>query len=325
MSASSSIIAASKRKPWMKFYPADWQADEGLRQCGLPARGLWIELIAVMHKSPLYGHLLIAGRPPTKAQIAHSIGSDVRLVTKCLEELEAWGVFSRNAEGVIFSRRMVEDQRKADADAKNGSGGGNPNLKREAGALDNPKPGEGVNPQDNPPVDAGDKAQRLEARDQTSEKEDPKPSALAPSAVRSAKDILWQDGLAILVHLTGKSPSVLRGLIGKWVSDLQDDAPRLMLLIQQAQEAQPGGPVAWITKSVSGIKAQRDRTAEDKPGRYVSVAAAIGRARSQAEADFDAQFPTIDGNGHASARPLLTLDFGDDDGMTPFGAPRDVH
>lgn len=165
----------AKRKPWMKFYPADWQADEGLRQCGLPARGLWIELIAVMHKSPIYGHLLIAGRKPTDAQIAHSVGSDVRLVAKCLEELEAWEVFSRTPEGVIWSRRMVEDQRKAEADVKNGSGGGNPNLKRGKTAPDKPIPPKGVNPPDNHdgnPGDAGeDKAQRLEARSQSSEEE----------------------------------------------------------------------------------------------------------------------------------------------------------
>ena len=55
------------------------------------------------------------------------------------------------------------------------------------------------------------------------------------------------------------------------------------------------------------------------------MATVIGRARNQAEADFDARFPTIDGEGRTSGRPLLALDFGDDDGMTPFGAPRDVH
>lgn len=160
-----------KRKPWMKFYPADWQADEGLRQCSLTSRGLWIEMIAVMHKSSVYGHLLIAGFTPTEAQIAAQVSSDAKTVKACIAELESWGVFSRTPEGIIYSRRMLEDARKEKANRENGSGGGNPALRLVPKGEDN----EGVNPQDNQrradadnrgdnrSVNRGDKAQRLEA------------------------------------------------------------------------------------------------------------------------------------------------------------------
>ncbi len=120
---------SERRKPWMKFYPADWQADEGLRQCGAAARGVWIELIAIMHKAETYGHLLIAGTSPSDAEIARAIAMEARTVRAGIAELERWRVFSRTAEGVIYSRRMVEDAAQAERDAENGRGGGNPRLR----------------------------------------------------------------------------------------------------------------------------------------------------------------------------------------------------
>ncbi len=167
-----------KRKPWMKFYPGDWQADEGLVQCSLAARGLWIEMIAVMHKSDRYGYLLVAGQKPTVLEIAKQVKSDPKDVAKHLSELEKWRVFSRTEDGIIYSRRMIADDKKAKQDAENGRGGGNPRLKKShpINSLD------GVNPPDNradnQPVIAedkgGDKAQRLEARGQK-EEEPPSP------------------------------------------------------------------------------------------------------------------------------------------------------
>jgi hypothetical protein len=134
-------------------------------------------------------------------------------------------------------------------------------------------------------------------------KEEPKAAPLAPIAPKSAKDILWQDGRAILSHLTGKSPNGLRGLMGKWASDLQDDCPRLMLLIQQAQEAEPGEPVAWITKAVNGIKAQRLRAAEPRfPGNGYAIEAEAARVRAEAAGP---ALRTIDSSFFDDDLPLL--------------------
>ncbi|MDE2240420.1 MAG: hypothetical protein KGJ73_10930 [Rhodospirillales bacterium] len=159
-----------KRQPWMKFYPADWQADEGLGQCSLMARGLWIEVLAIMHKSPVIGHLLIAGKPPNASQIAVQVKSDVKTVTKAMKELEEWGVFSKTEVGVIFSRRMVADAEKADRDRANGKGGGNPILTKNIHKGVNPKnkhtDNREYNQSSNMTVNGVDKAQKLEARSQ---------------------------------------------------------------------------------------------------------------------------------------------------------------
>lgn len=102
----------SAERPWMKFYPQDWRADERLRNCGLAARGLWLELLALMHRSERYGFLLINGKAPSERALAIQSGASIDEVRTALAELEAEGVFSRDADGSIFSRRMLRDDEK---------------------------------------------------------------------------------------------------------------------------------------------------------------------------------------------------------------------
>jgi len=118
----------SAAQPWMKFHPQDWRADEKLRLCSLAARGLWIEMLAIMHRSERYGQLLIGGKAPTDAQLAVQVGSSPDEVSELIGQLESAGVFSRAASGAIYSRRMTRDRKKADLARKNGQRGGNPRL-----------------------------------------------------------------------------------------------------------------------------------------------------------------------------------------------------
>lgn len=139
---ASPIVRMSKpmSNPWFKFYPTDWRADPALRMCSLAARGLWIEMITLMHEAVPYGHLLVSNQPPTDAQLAMLVGTPSDQVTDALGELRTAGVFSSTRKGVIYSRRMVRDgQVRANA-IKNGKAGGNPSLrtKTENLAPDNP-------------------------------------------------------------------------------------------------------------------------------------------------------------------------------------------
>lgn len=115
-------------RPWMKWYPKDWRADARLRMCSLAARGLWIELIGYMHEADPYGHLTINGATPSIEDIAALVGRPMSEVRKAMAELRERQVFSEATDGPIFSRRMVRDKAKADQDAANGKGGGNPKL-----------------------------------------------------------------------------------------------------------------------------------------------------------------------------------------------------
>jgi len=116
--------------PWMKFHPQDWRADERLRMCSLSARGLWLEMMCIMHRSEKYGFLLIAGKAPTDTQLAFQVGTTPEQVSQLLAELRTAEVYSATSSGVIYSRRMVRDEKKSKINAKNGKKGtqGEPSL-----------------------------------------------------------------------------------------------------------------------------------------------------------------------------------------------------
>ncbi len=151
---------AMSKTPWLKFYPSDWQADHLLGTCSLAARGLWIELISIMHAAEPPGSLARTGVQLSVQQIAVLARCTAREAQKCLDELEAAGVFSRDEDGMIFSRRMRRDLDKAERDRANGRTGGNPRLNRNGPGNG----GGGVNPSLNGPVKGQDKAQIPEAR-----------------------------------------------------------------------------------------------------------------------------------------------------------------
>jgi hypothetical protein len=135
------------KQPWFKFYPQDWRGDAKLRMCSIGARGLWAEMLCVMHEAEPYGYLLNNGKNVTSRQMAALAGISVAECMKFMLELASAGVYSIDDNKVIFSRRMVRDKAKIDKDRANGKNGGNPALK----GCDNV----GVNPDD--------KAQKPEA------------------------------------------------------------------------------------------------------------------------------------------------------------------
>lgn len=128
----------AKRFPYMKFYARDWRGDGALRMCSFAARGLWADILSLIHdEGEPYGHLCINGQKPSDAQIARMLGASTQEVKKLLSELDAAGVFDR-VSGAIVSRRMVRDMAKAEEDRRNGKGGGNPKLKAPDNGGDNP-------------------------------------------------------------------------------------------------------------------------------------------------------------------------------------------
>ena len=135
------------RDPWMKWYPSDWRSDPGLRCCSLAARGLWVEMLCVMHEAPRRGYLLVGNSAPTPQQLAVISGSSIKETNRLLAQLMEAGVFSVE-DGIIYSRRMVRDEKQRVIDRENGRKGGNPKLKGWV----------------NPPDKGGDKAKKLEAR-----------------------------------------------------------------------------------------------------------------------------------------------------------------
>lgn len=117
------------KRPAFQFYPADWRKDVELQSCSITARGVWHELLCVMHECKPYGHLVLpGGLSMNEPQAARLIGVDIREYRTALAELEAVTVFSRKDDGTIYSRRMVRDEALRNVRALAGSKGGNPAL-----------------------------------------------------------------------------------------------------------------------------------------------------------------------------------------------------
>lgn len=98
------------KRPAFQFYPGDWRTDPGLRLCSLLARGLWIEMMAIMHEGEPYGHLTVQGRPINDEMLARLVGETPAAVRRAVKDLEIHEVFSRTDGGIIYSRRMVRDE-----------------------------------------------------------------------------------------------------------------------------------------------------------------------------------------------------------------------
>lgn len=115
--------------PWLKFYPQDWLGESALRLCSPAAKGLWIDMICIMHQSG--GYLLNNGQIVTDRNLVSLTGIEESTLVLLKDELKTHGVFSVNNKGVIYSRRMIKDVEKSKKLKKNGKNGGNPSLCKE--------------------------------------------------------------------------------------------------------------------------------------------------------------------------------------------------
>lgn len=127
----------SRKNPWLKFYPTDWQSDERLGMCSLAARGLWMEMIALMHRAEPYGHLLVNGMKPSDEQLAALARTPADQVRAVTHELEQAGVFSRTRNGTIYSRRMTKDEKKRKDGIKCAETGTLPDSRRGFQLIEN--------------------------------------------------------------------------------------------------------------------------------------------------------------------------------------------
>lgn len=127
--------------PWLKFYPRDWLGDMQLRQCSVESRGVWFEMLCIMHCSKRRGRLEdSAGNKIGTDMLARLIGMNKGDLYRCMDELKAHGVPDIDADGTWINRRMYRDESKREACSLAGKkGGGNPVLKSESDKTDIPE------------------------------------------------------------------------------------------------------------------------------------------------------------------------------------------
>ncbi len=113
------------KRPAFQFYPGDWRNDLALRKCSLAARGMWIEIMCIAHECEPYGTLRHNGEPLQADDIAGLVGMcSPREAKTLIDELVRKGVAKVDADGVIYSKRMVRDEEIRNARAEGGKAGG---------------------------------------------------------------------------------------------------------------------------------------------------------------------------------------------------------
>jgi hypothetical protein len=120
------------KRPSFQFYPGDWLNDAALRTCSVAARGLWIEMLCLMHQGSDYGYLKVNHTPILPVNLARISGATLDETIRFLEELAAAGVYAQDDAGCIYSRRMIRDEEVRKKRANGGVLGGNPALKNIA-------------------------------------------------------------------------------------------------------------------------------------------------------------------------------------------------
>lgn len=127
-------MGAVAKLPALQFYPGDWKKDMGVQALDLHDRGLWFEMLLLMHDSDQRGKLVLNGRPMPHVAIARAVGLDIQIFEERLTLLLELGVASLEAEtGIIYCRRMVKDEKNRAAHSEAGKKGGNPALLNQNG------------------------------------------------------------------------------------------------------------------------------------------------------------------------------------------------
>jgi hypothetical protein len=139
------------KRPASQYYWGDWRRDTALQACSLTARGLWHEMNCLMHDCEPYGHLTVGGVAMESKQLARLVGVTPKECAALLAELEDAGVFSRTADGVIFSRRMVRDEEVRNRRAAGGQEGAEHGIKGGIHGVKGGRPSKDKGGINNPP------------------------------------------------------------------------------------------------------------------------------------------------------------------------------
>ena len=121
-----------KKLPSFQFYPGDWRKDPGVQSLSYHDRGVWFEMLCLMHESEQRGRLTLNGASMPEDALARLLGVPQQLLHTTISTLIKFGVCSWDPEsGCLLNRRMVRDEEIRQSRAAGGRlGGGNPNFKK---------------------------------------------------------------------------------------------------------------------------------------------------------------------------------------------------
>ena len=97
--------------PALQFYPGDWFRDAAVQSLTTLERGIWFELLLLMHDSPCRGKLLISTQKVyPKTALSRRFGMRPKRLDTILDKFVSYGVADICEEtGALMCRRMVRE------------------------------------------------------------------------------------------------------------------------------------------------------------------------------------------------------------------------
>lgn len=221
--------------PFLRFATGDYWNDPGVQSLDHWDKGVWLEILFLMHQSEERGKLVLNGRAMSDPEIARALGLQLngveyyeagefsRPLSKTLATIMEKAIATRDENGALTSRRMVKDTALHDMAVETGRRGGSPLLKGypPQGAQNN-----GVQPQRPPPPPQPEAIQSAapgevpqfeteQARRERLKRErdngggaPPQPGARGTQATRMHKD--WQIGPELATWIRENAPGITK-------------------------------------------------------------------------------------------------------------------
>lgn len=285
-------------RPSFQFYPADWLANANLRRCSEAARGIWIDVMCVLHGADEYGVI----RWPL-ADLARAANASLKLVKELADKGVLKGADKNAAdyrwapthagqkgdevtlvvagEGPVwYCSRFVKDEYKRQRRGANN---------RFTTEKQPPKKTPTEKPKPSPKVGIGDA--EGDGAISPSSKELPEPNGSGADAPidAAAADPLWHTGLNFLIR-KGIAEKPARSFIGKLKAALGDI--NAGALLAQAEAEDITDPVPWLRVHGRALGAPNATTAR---------LSAAERVRAHAiEGELADQRAGAGANGHAN-------------------------
>lgn len=234
------------KRPSFQFYPADWRKDVELQSCSMAAQGLWINCMCLAHECEPYGHLTINGKAMTSAQLGRQVGLSPKEAESLMDELLDAGVARKTDDGVIYSSRMVRDERLRNIRAESGRLGGNPALL-----------GNKVKQKDNQKVNQGDKQTATPSSSSSSSSSDTSGRGGKPPADK-AKAELWKAAVSLLEGQGMPEPQA-RAFFGKLSKDYPD-GDIVLDAVRGAVTEQPADARAYLKATCQRLAGEKSRS-----------------------------------------------------------------
>lgn len=218
--------------PAFQFYPADWRKDPGVQALSYHDRGVWFEILCLMHESEQRGKLLLNGKAMPEDALARLLGLDKQNLSRTLTTLLDYGVMSRDEEtGALISRRMVRDESIRKMRQEVGKLGGNPNL---------------VNQKSNQKSERQDNQIPTPSSSSSPSTTNQKSSRRDAGAPRKP-NVIWDLGVTMLVN-AGWTEANARSFIGKQAKEYGQQ--QLAQAISATSSANPANPHEYLVKTL---------------------------------------------------------------------------